>query len=237
MYKINVIYPQYKDVVPSIYPRFTMQMTEDVGDVCYKIEVSDTPDFSGMVIEYNQLNEVSEWSVAYFASLDVAWFVPPDDRPIPGDGQWYYRVTAYEALFPNPILVLSPIFPFTIQGGTYKWRVGKANQEVEFKPSRTTVSEEIVRTGRKSILKRKFTIDFAHMKQEKRDALYAEYDRQHALRFYDNRGNSYWVYWGEVERSLDGTAHQPDKPAFGIDRSNIISGALRWTGTAVFSEV
>jgi len=180
--------------------------------------------------------DVSEWPESDYPSMEIASFAPPVSRSLP-EGVWYWRAKAYPHDYSDTALAETEVRKFTITQAAYPWRVGISGSEVEFIPSNTTVSENIVRHGRRQIIKRKFKVDFAHMSQDKRDELYTEFQRRHALKFYDNMGNDYWVYWGESDRSLDGTAHQPERPVFGIDRSNMIAGALRWLGTAVFSEV
>ena len=119
----------------------------------------------------------------------------------------------------------------------YDWKIGLSGAQIIFIPVNPGVEIEVKKFGRSNVEKRKFKVTFAHMDQDKRNALYAEFSRYTSLRLQDNLGVNYDVYWGECERSLDGTAHQPDKPEFGIDRSNMVGGVLRWNGTAIFSEV
>lgn len=199
-------------------------------------EPYDSPFFNN----YFPIGNISDWQAPYYSPFDPVLFSPPADNLISDSGKWYWRVKVYPYKFVDVLIGESRVYSFTIDGATRPWRVGTAGQEIEFIPSNQTVVEEIVRSGRRQIIKRKFTVDFAHMKKEKRDALYAEFALKTSLRFHDNMGNAYWVYWGDVsvrERTLNGTAHAPNKPIFGIDRSNMIAGALRYSGTAVFSEV
>jgi len=224
---INIDTQNYRSV-------FTDELKFTNGVAKYKEDFIPVPipfENSALTIGDNSI-----WSEPYFNSIDLSYFIPPDSQPIP-NGKWYYKVSAYTAPYSDIILAESQTYEFTIEGGTQKWRIGTAGSQIDFKPSKSTVTDEIVRYGRRQIIKKKFTIDFAHMNEEKRTALYNEFNKNRALILTDNLGNDYYVYWGEVERTLGATAHQPIRPVFGIDRSNMISGALRWSGSSVFSEV
>ena len=181
--------------------------------------------------------DVSEWSAPMYAAPDIASFTLPALRSLPENGEYYWRVTAYPGEYQDMILGVSETRRLVISGATFDWRVGLAGAEVVFKPSHNTVTIDTIKVGLQRIEKHIIRVDFAHMEKSKRDELFAEYLRRRALNFYDNMGNVYRVYWGECERSLNGTAHPPVKPVFGIDRTNMIAGALRWSGSAIFTEV
>jgi len=114
------------------------------------------------------------------------------------------------------------------------FQIGDVGAEIEFKA--TTFDEEVVRYGRLKVEKRVFKLSLPHIDKTKRDLLYTEFQKSKVLNFIDNNGNAYFVYWGECDRSLDGTAHPPLKPVFGIDRTNMIAGALRWSGNVIITE-
>lgn len=181
--------------------------------------------------------DVSEWSAPYYPAQDVAVFTPPELRKLPANGEYYWRVTAYPGEYQDMILGVSETRRLVVSGATVDWRIGLPGSEVVFKPSHNTVTIDTMKAGLQRIEKHKIRVDFAHMNKAKRDELYTEFLRRQALNFIDNMGNTYRVYWGDCERSLNGTAHPPVKPIFGIDRTNMIAGVLRWSGSAVFTEV
>lgn len=196
--------------------------------------------FTPILTEYDNgslpLGVLSEWSKPYYDSMEHVTFVPPYSKLIP-PGNYFWQVDAYDADYQDYVIASSLVYPFSITEAAYKWKIGLLGSEVEFIPSNNTVKTEIKKYGRTNIEKRKFTVNFADMDAAKRNALYAEFARATVLNFLDNMGGSYTVYWGDCDRTLNGTAYQPDKPLFGIDRSNMIAGALRWSGTSVFTEV
>ena len=186
--------------------------------------------------DYLPLGNPSEWSQYKFGSMDLASFIPPYSRKISPGGKWYWRVLAYPGDYQDTILATSETREFTIAGAAYKWQVGLEGSEVSFRPSNTTVTTETVKYGRMRVEKKKFTVVFAPMNETQRNLLYAEFARKRVLKFHDNTGGIYNVYWGDVERSLNGTAHPPSKEQFGIIATNLVGGARRFAGTAVFSE-
>lgn len=179
---------------------------------------------------------VSEWDQSSQNSGERVIFVPPYSRKL-SNAHYYWKVLAYPSDYSDYILATSDIYQFTISEASYKWMVGLSGSEIEFIPSKNTVTTDIQKFGRTNIEKRKFTVKFMDMDTVQRNLLYNEFARRTVLKFHDNMGGVYNVYWGEVERTMNGTAYQPSQPKFGIDRSNLIAGALRWNGTSTFSEV
>jgi len=235
MNKVNLLQPINNELVHTFRPQFVFQGATDFGLCRYVIEVSATSDFLGAVFTYSQVDNVAEWPTPYQQSIHPMAFAPPAARIVFPDGKYYWRVYAYS--FDCLVLLAeSGVQSFVIEGATYQWKVGLEGNEVPFKPSNMSVDIRRIQYGRSYVEKRIIKVDFAHMNQAKRDELYAEFARAEVLKFHDNMGNIIDVYWGEVDRSLDGSGHPPDKPVFGINQSNMIAGAIRWNGTAIFSE-
>jgi len=226
-------------IVNSTEESIWIDETRVLNGICrYNSNFTPPPvPYENSYVNGGNLGILSEWQKPFYNAMDAVNFAPPESRKIAPNGTYYWRVIAYPGDYQDMILAVSETRKLIIQGAAYKWKVGIDGGEVEFKPSHTSVTTETMKCGLLNNEKHKFKVDFAHMEKAKRDALYNEFSRKMALRFHDNMGNIYNVYWGECERSLNGTAHAPDKPVFGIDRSNLIGGALRWNGTAIFTEV
>ena len=228
-----LVYPLNQSVVAVYRPTFSFYGIAPLGgNLKYKLEVASDSAFENPIQSFDMDTEYPSGQMVSLRPPIGKEIFNPDAKI--GPYWWRVRLTDIET---GATSRWSRPFSFTIEGGTFRWRIGLRDAEVPFIPEFQGWGMKTEQIGREKAEKHVFTCKFAPMKQAKMEALRAEFRRHTALSLYDHLGDRYDVYWGECERALSGHAHFPDRPLFGIEPLNYIHGALRWSGTAVFTEI
>jgi len=157
-------------------------------------------------------------------------FTFPATKYLP-NGTYYWWAWTWSTF---PVVTnFSEIRKLVVSGAVYPWKIGG----VEIAPARDGVKEEIEIVGCGRVEKRTYQITFAPMEEAKRNLLKAVFDLNTWIWLTDNENIQRLVYWGDCDRNISGSAFPPMNRQFGITQTNHISGALRWSGTANFTEV
>jgi len=223
----------FNTMQPSFYIHYT-----DPATLFTEVVISTTPDMSSVIYTSNVLTRPEEWPpISEIKPNRTIHYTVPFG--ILSEGATYYiRVDS------APIVDLSDVIEFRIEGATYPILLSSFTGSQEIVPARNGFKVTEIITGCGRVNKKVITINFAPMKKGIRDVLYNDFfigpdfygDVRGELGIRDQQGVSTPVYWGDADRNIEGDAILPRDPVFGIKLMNLKAGAIRYNGSVTFSE-
>jgi hypothetical protein len=219
--------PAQEEIISTISPTFVFEHTSPTY-TSMGIQVASDPAFTSVVIESNTVINPTEWIESPMIPNRTYFFTFPWPKVLTPDGVFFWRVYAFDTSIGG--YRVSEVRLIVVEGAAYPWLLST----LEFRPAKNGVEDTTEIVGAQKLTKHVFRITFAPMDETQMLALKVKFDLAHTLNLSQNE--SYNVWWGECERTLDGVALKPQNPEFGITPSCLKSGSLRWAGTAVFTE-
>lgn len=230
---VNLEAPAPGEVVNSLHPVFSFNYSVATATVV-GVQVCSDPEMTAIVIESNNVLNPSEWTETEVRLNTSMRFVFPATKPLP-NGTYYWWAWIWDAGL--GVFRISDNRKIVVDDVAYDWLLTDGVLTHVIVPTRNGITENIEIVGCALETKRTYQIEFAPMSEADRDVLKAIFDDNGSLGLTDNENITRYVYWGECERNLSGQAFPPIDRQFGISQSNHITGALRWTGKATFTEV
>lgn len=230
---VNLEAPAPGEVVNSLHPVFLFNYSVATATIV-GVQVCSDPEMTAIVIESNNVANPTEWTDTEIRLNTSMRFVFPAAKLLP-NGTYYWWAFIWDAAL--GVFRISDNRKIVIAGATYPFRLDNGTKEIQIVSVTNGIKEHIEIIGCGLETKKTFEIEFAAMSEASRDILKEIFDTNTSISLYDNENVQYFVYWGSCERNLSGQAFPPLDREFGISQSNHITGALRWTGKAIFTEV
>lgn len=233
MATVNLTAPRINETLNTFFPQFIFD--HDINPpLDIEIQIATDEAFTAIVQSTSYVSDPAEWAGIDIGPGVTINFTFPEAKMIAPNGTYFWRVIVWGPVgVPN----VSEIRQFTIAEAAYRFRLFDGVNTVYLPIARDGVKDEMILTGCSRQEKHIFKIQCSPFDKDMYDDLKAMFDLNIALTFYDNANTTYSVYWGECERAVSGDAFPPKEAAFGIVMCNFKSGALRWDGEIVLTEI